>query len=395
MNWDDYPYVDTAFGGPDKRNNVIRLTDIPHIMPDVPDCYYTWHRFAKDYQAYATSTGGIKGYKGASYADFLPFDIDREGDLEGALSDTRALVARLEVDYDIPTESMRLWFSGSKGFHLCVSAGVFGPQWTPGDTLPGHLKRLAARMAGDVGIDSSIYDQNRLWRIPNTVNSKTGLYKLPIPVEELPMLTVDHLLHRAQGPEDTIPWATVYATPAAAAAFGAARQTDSKSQSKTVITDLFSVMQEGEGRQQHAFRLACKMRDWHMPRGPAIEMLELWDSTLPVSLKDTDGDSEIDRIVQNAYGDAGSTDDRITPESVRSMSDLAEDYGAYIQVLKGRTIHLGYNTVDDSMRQAYTLSLYLWSSRRRRCLSVWGRWPWTHQGGRWKNIGMMEHIRPV
>jgi len=34
-------------------------------------------------------------------------------------------------------------------------------------------------------LDLSIYDKMRLWRVPNTINGKSGLYKIPLTVEEL------------------------------------------------------------------------------------------------------------------------------------------------------------------------------------------------------------------
>ena len=87
MNHPTFQWVDTAFGGPQKRNNILPLTQLQGHMLDHPtDCYATWHRFPDAYADHIKTTGRVRGYQGPSYADFLLFEFDNEGDLAGALN---------------------------------------------------------------------------------------------------------------------------------------------------------------------------------------------------------------------------------------------------------------------------------------------------------------------
>ncbi len=82
-------------------------------------------------------------------------------------------------------EPFRLYFSGSKGFHIVVSAESLGmhPISHPHIYLRSVAKRLASPK---YPIDYSIYSSRRLFRVANTVHPKTGLYKVPLLVEEIP-----------------------------------------------------------------------------------------------------------------------------------------------------------------------------------------------------------------
>ena len=154
----------------------------------------------------------IKGYSGACYCPFLWWDIDKP-DLSDALSDVRRLVTYLtqtpaDSDSDsgliVPdTESILLFFSGSKGFHVGDPIAVFGDCVKPGKAFPGQFKAAAieiARRAG-VEIDKSVYDRQRLFRCPNSKHGKTGLYKIPLSYWEITTaLNIDEIRQRAQRP---------------------------------------------------------------------------------------------------------------------------------------------------------------------------------------------------
>ena len=155
----------------------------------------------------------IKGYCGACWSLFLWFDIDRENDLEAAQTDAARLVEYLTQtpagsDVDCGriapnTESILIFFSGSKGFHAAVPVAVFGDCVKPGKEFPGQYKAAAieiARRAG-VEIDKSVYDRQRLFRSPNSKHRKTGLYKIPLSFWEVTTaLSIAEIRQRAQRP---------------------------------------------------------------------------------------------------------------------------------------------------------------------------------------------------
>jgi hypothetical protein len=113
------------------------------------------------------------------------FDLDDHNNLEQARTDALGLYQLLEDRAKVRHDCLGLFFSGSKGFHFEVSWKVFGPQPSP------YILQLCKRMAlkavdmGVKSLDTGIYTQGRLWRLPNSINSKKGLYKIPLTHEEL------------------------------------------------------------------------------------------------------------------------------------------------------------------------------------------------------------------
>jgi hypothetical protein len=178
MKYSIYRYVDVAFGGPDKRNNVKDLTNL-EIPEGKKDCYRTIFRFDERYKHHCEKTGSVSGFKGICYADWLPFDID-EKKLDLAYGKTKEAIELLRVNYDV--DAVYLYFSGCKGFHILLPAELFGGFY-PSQSLPACFKLMVKEML-EKYCDLSIYEINRLFRIEQTVNSKSGLYKIPLSMSE-------------------------------------------------------------------------------------------------------------------------------------------------------------------------------------------------------------------
>jgi KaiC/GvpD/RAD55 family RecA-like ATPase len=111
------------------------------------------------------------------YSDYLIFDLDFDqtnGKLEDAYEDTIRLCAGL----DKIQAKYHVYFSGSKGFHIYVPSCQFAFAPTSDDGILGRMaKFLGSRFDT---FDPSIYNKSRIFRYPNTVNKKSGLFKIPI-----------------------------------------------------------------------------------------------------------------------------------------------------------------------------------------------------------------------
>ena len=95
----------------------------------------------------------------------------------------------------IPFEMLQIYFSGNKGFHLVVPYEVLGI--APDKELNVKFKKLARLVAKECGcscIDMKIYDRKRLFRIPNSINSKSGLRKVPITMKQLETFTYENMM---------------------------------------------------------------------------------------------------------------------------------------------------------------------------------------------------------
>lgn len=200
-----FVYVDTAVGGANRRNRVVRADGFAP-PPDGVDCFRTFLLFTKDLLRYmetnrnAKGDPSVAGYPGPSLALAVPLDFDREDDPTAALADARAFVRRFCARYEVPPQAIQAWFSGRKGISLELPAPLFGG-FDPSPETAARLKALVAALAeGLPTLDGQIYERVRLWRVENTVNGKSGLFKIPLTPHELLALGLDEIRRLAAGP---------------------------------------------------------------------------------------------------------------------------------------------------------------------------------------------------
>ena len=118
---------------------------------------------------------------------YLDLDIDDiENNFNKIKQDLALVLRRLKTVFYLSDKDIELYFSGSKGFHILVSHNIFG--FEPSRDLNKQLKKIAVDLKTytvNKTIDTKIYDNKRLFRIPNTINHKTGLYKVTISYEKV------------------------------------------------------------------------------------------------------------------------------------------------------------------------------------------------------------------
>ncbi len=206
----DYCYVDTALGDVRFRNKVKKIDQIN--LPDPPiECYLSMFRFRKELQDHCESTGSVRDIASfPCYCDYLWFDID-SNDLRQAIINASTLIIEIERRYGIPADQLTLSFSGCKGFHIGIPSTAFGAE--PSADLPQIFRKMAQEIAGDIKIDTAIYDKNRLWRLPNSINGKSGLFKIPLNYEELAKLDSDAIKKLAGGKRELPDAANIILTP--------------------------------------------------------------------------------------------------------------------------------------------------------------------------------------
>nr|DAR39478.1 MAG TPA: Bifunctional DNA primase polymerase [Caudoviricetes sp.] len=135
---------------------------------------------------------------------YLDLDIDNiEEDYNKLIRDLKILIHKLITEFHVEQNDIQIYFSGSKGFHLIISENIFG--FEPGRTLNKDLKKVAVYLKAYTltkCIDTKIYDYKRLFRINNTINSKTGLYKVRVLYNDLINMSYDELIDYASKPKD-------------------------------------------------------------------------------------------------------------------------------------------------------------------------------------------------
>lgn len=138
------------------------------------------------------------GNKGSLYGE-LYIDLDSHSALESEegfqniVGQARNVVAFFRDEMKIPVAEQEIFFSGSKGFHVTISPEVFGIQ--PTKDLNNKFKAIAKKIKEECApdVDTAIYDASRLFRYPNSINGKTGLYKVLVSYEMLSNCTLDEM----------------------------------------------------------------------------------------------------------------------------------------------------------------------------------------------------------
>jgi hypothetical protein len=146
--------------------------------------------------------------------DDCVFDLDHE-DLQVVRAEALKLIDLLWKRPDIHPHSIDLAFSGAKGFHVRIPGVVFGHPADP--NLLWVWKYLAKRLVkeGVASLDTAIYQPARLFRWVNTINTKSGLYKIALDYKELRDYDIAFVLETARKPREWTSMATPEESPRA------------------------------------------------------------------------------------------------------------------------------------------------------------------------------------
>ncbi len=182
-----------AFGSVQNRNHFMTLADKDRLKRDSS---FEAANFIDCYEGMFAKSNG-------QYAGNLVFDLDSDGFLESA-EKFRALQKELWDLCDIlieclliPAQSITCEFSGAKGFHVTVAGSVFLFE----KNQPQLYKKIATAIKTQCKhLDTSIYDERRLMRVKNSINSKSGLYDIEIPLYAAVVTSRRHLIEKASHP---------------------------------------------------------------------------------------------------------------------------------------------------------------------------------------------------
>ncbi len=169
---------------------------------DMYVCMYSYERpddiEAKDikYNEHLDSMNAIS----SMYLDF-DMDADREGAYDDLRFQCERVIHVLVNIWKIPSNMLQIYFSGNKGFHVVVPHEVLNLK--PCQNINDVLKRVAmffkVQFSADT-LDTAIYDRRRLFRLPNSINSKSGLYKVPITFKQLHEFSQEQMKEWAKEP---------------------------------------------------------------------------------------------------------------------------------------------------------------------------------------------------
>lgn len=154
------------------------------------------HQYSVFSSAYRYSNTDLS--KADLYGD-LYLDFDDVNGFERVRKDALMALSYLKICYKIPEQYIRIYFSGNKGIHLVVPAEILGIE--PMNLLHGVFKYIANSIKSftpNKTIDTKIYDNRRMFRIPNTKHEKSGLFKIPLTYDELKNMDEDSIRSMAE-----------------------------------------------------------------------------------------------------------------------------------------------------------------------------------------------------
>jgi KaiC/GvpD/RAD55 family RecA-like ATPase len=323
--------------------------------------YRSVHVFGADFKHHVETHGSVKGWSGESYAPYLCFDID--DDLDVATRTAQQFVGELVEGFKTPPEHIIVWFSGKKGYHLQLPAGLFGG-WTASKTLHKKLKILATRVANGYDIDTAIYDQKRLLRCGGTKHDVSGRYKTHIPTDEFLSMPSEAVRDLGLSPPDLTKILPPTSAPPVPALESVWLDVQTRSQHETKKQSARNIdyqsfegsfpldLSEGDGRDNRMYFKARQLREWGVPAWESYNILKLWDSQCKIPLTQTNGESILMDKIRSAYGTDAALD---ADEGIQVHSGLEalNEYQNYLDD-PGASIATGFDELDRMHRNIRT-----------------------------------------
>jgi KaiC/GvpD/RAD55 family RecA-like ATPase len=374
----NYRWCDVAIGGVNRRNNIVDIFSFK-VPEGKTDCFRTVYRYPDEFKKHFEANKTVAGYSGPVYADFFPIDIDDE-DLGKAHETARRVLDRLAVNYDVDLQCLRCYFSGAKGFHIMIPARMFGCYASP--KLPAAFKAMAAEILEGIKYDSSIYDAVRLFRLTNTKNSKTGLYKIPLYPAELLHSTTEQILEWAREPRKIELVNECDKNEALSDLFAKCMQQVQERQKQSRLSSgvvtappnsklcYYRIMNgvEQGNRDNCALRLAVYWHKQGLPGDMIYNLLLAWNKRNTPPLDDDDIAKAVRQAENNPY-DFGCNDEvlkaycdarcylknkarseRVGLHKIYDLATARKKYEEYVRELEKRKITLGISVIDRAIR---------------------------------------------
>ena len=153
---------------------VVRYDALPKQING--DAFYQYMRYEQDFLDHFNNHGTESRFYGPKFTDYIPFDFDGDGKVQKQLQQAvYDFVQFIYLEYDVPVNSIKVYYSGRKGFHVLIPSKLLRLQ--PRYSLERYIRVLAESLvkgfAVEPYLDSGLYNTNSLIRLPNSVNYKS------------------------------------------------------------------------------------------------------------------------------------------------------------------------------------------------------------------------------
>lgn len=153
------------------------------------DYYLSTYYYNEKHLEHFKKNGSVKGIQDV-VTNKIWFDLDSKDNPEKARFETLEIVSRLRKS-GIKDKNIQLYFSGNKGYNVVVE---LNRELTPDQVVSIVTNKFGKNLDT---LDLSLYDANQLLRVPGTKHDVSGLYKIPLKIEDVESLTTDEIKKKA------------------------------------------------------------------------------------------------------------------------------------------------------------------------------------------------------
>tara|TARA_E500000081_G_scaffold154604_1_gene192049 strand:- start:564 stop:2351 length:1788 start_codon:yes stop_codon:yes gene_type:complete len=155
------------------------------------EMYVSYYLFDTTFKDHVLKTNSVKNYEGLAYPNRIIIDLDK-GEIDGQNMQSYLIHSCNELfDFGIDSSHVNVWFSGS-GYHIEL-LNVFGFQ--PNKNVHEKVK---STLTEHFSFGDNIYDKTRIIRSPWSLNKKTNLHKVWLPLEDIFNLSYDDVCNIAK-----------------------------------------------------------------------------------------------------------------------------------------------------------------------------------------------------
>lgn len=305
MSWLDYEY-EVVGPSPDQRGAVSSGTELAGRLPVKQPLYRSYYGFPEgSLQPRRDRRSPINDYDGDYYIPEIVLDVDGDN----ALTATREVIRQLITGFDVPDEYVHPYFSGT-GFHIHIP-DLFA--FEASKQLPAIARATIAEVFGS-NVDSKPLNPKGLIRVPNSINKKSDLYKIPLKLDEVLNQDLSYIRDIATDPRH-LDWNTLESSKPVLASLKTDKQPRSHHENEEVsdyVTEgvpqriqtaakaYVQGVEEGN-RHDSMMAIASAWRLAGVPRQAAIEALVPWanrenrSATRPISR------DEVEDVVNDVY----------------------------------------------------------------------------------------------
>lgn len=313
--------------------------------------------FTEDYFKYTVEhNNSVSGYNGVHSFIYLYVDFDFGADISKVREDVVNFITYGLSNFLDEKEfsSLRIYYSGSKGFHLAIPRRFFTSIKPSRDLCfraEAFVKHIAELTGGETtAINSIDYGQYKnctlLIRLPNTINTKTGLYKIPLSYAELCNFTIDEIKEKAKRKRE-IEYSNNVIVPneALTEKFNEVK-IGSAEKIKHIISNGYLLKPVESERNNHAYTIALHYAKLGDKEENILNILNDWNSKNQEPLPE----DEIKSCLKSAIKKAGMSSKEIDRTCFMNFEDRKNNYADYIKDISNKKIDIGFKLIDEKLR---------------------------------------------